>query len=243
MAGHSKWHNIQARKGKQDAQRGKIFTKLGREIYVAVKQGGADPQSNSTLQAVIAKAKANNMPNDTIKNAIKKASGANNTENFEQITYEGYGISGTAIIVEAMTDNKNRTASEVRHLFSKHAGNLGVTGCVSYMFDKKGVIVLSKESTNLEEEELFEKILENDGDIEDIKTYEEIYEVLTDVKEFSKILNILESLNIEILEANIEQVPQNTVSLDDVQQEKLEKLINSLEDLDDVQNVFHNAEI
>lgn len=243
MAGHSKWHNIQARKGKQDAQRGKIFTKLGREIYVAVKQGGADPQSNSTLQAVIAKAKANNMPNDTIKNAIKKASGANNAENFEQITYEGYGISGTAIIVEAMTDNKNRTASEVRHLFSKHGGNLGVTGCVSYMFDKKGVIVLSKESTNLEEEELFEKILENDGDIEDIKTYEEIYEVLTDVKEFSKILNILESLNIEILEVNIEQVPQNTVSLDDVQQEKLEKLINSLEDLDDVQNVFHNAEI
>ena len=243
MAGHSKWHNIQARKGKQDAQRGKIFTKLGREIYVAVKQGGADPQTNSTLQAVIAKAKANNMPNDTIKNAIKKASGANNTENFEQITYEGYGISGTAIIVEAMTDNKNRTASEVRHLFSKHGGNLGVTGCVSYMFDKKGVIVLSKESTNLEEEELFEKILENDGDIEDIKTYEEIYEVLTDVKEFSKILNILESLNIEILEANIEQVPQNTVNLDEVQQEKLEKLINSLEDLDDVQNVFHNAEI
>lgn len=243
MAGHSKWHNIQARKGKQDAQRGKIFTKLGRELYVAVKQGGADPQSNSTLQAVIAKAKANNMPNDTIKNAIKKASGANNTENFEQITYEGYGISGTAIIVEAMTDNKNRTASEVRHLFSKHGGNLGVTGCVSYMFDKKGVIVLSKESTNLEEEELFEKILENDGDIEDIKTYEEIYEVLTDVKEFSKILNILESLNIEILEANIEQVPQNTVNLDEVQQEKLEKLINSLEDLDDVQNVFHNAEI
>ncbi|MGP1608421.1 MAG: YebC/PmpR family DNA-binding transcriptional regulator [Clostridium sp.] len=243
MAGHSKWHNIQARKGKQDAQRGKIFTKLGREIYVAVKQGGADPQSNSTLQAVIAKAKANNMPNDTIKNAIKKASGANNTENFEQITYEGYGISGTAIIVEAMTDNKNRTASEVRHLFSKHGGNLGVTGCVSYMFDKKGVIVLSKESTNLEEEELFEKILENDGDIEDIKSFEEIYEVLTDVKEFSKILNILESLNIEILEANIEQVPQNTVNLDEVQQEKLEKLINSLEDLDDVQNVFHNAEI
>ena len=243
MAGHSKWHNIQARKGKQDAQRGKIFTKLGREIYVAVKQGGADPQTNSTLQAVIAKAKANNMPNDTIKNAIKKASGANNTENFEQITYEGYGISGTAIIVEAMTDNKNRTASEVRHLFSKHGGNLGVTGCVSYMFDKKGVIVLSKESTNLEEEELFEKILENDGDIEDIKTYEEIYEVLTDVKEFSKILNILENLNLEVLEANIEQVPQNTVSLDDVQQEKLEKLINALEDLDDVQNVFHNAEI
>lgn len=243
MAGHSKWHNIQARKGKQDAQRGKIFTKLGREIYVAVKQGGADPQSNSTLQAVIAKAKANNMPNDTIKNAIKKASGANNTENFEQITYEGYGISGTAIIVEAMTDNKNRTASEVRHLFSKHGGNLGVTGCVSYMFDKKGVIVLSKESTNLEEEELFEKILENDGDIEDIKSFEEIYEVLTDVKEFSKILNILENLNLEVLEANIEQVPQNTVSLDDVQQEKLEKLINALEDLDDVQNVFHNAEI
>lgn len=243
MAGHSKWHNIQARKGKQDAQRGKIFTKLGREIYVAVKQGGADPQSNSTLQAVIAKAKANNMPNDTIKNAIKKASGANNTENFEQITYEGYGISGTAIIVEAMTDNKNRTASEVRHLFSKHGGNLGVTGCVSYMFDKKGVIVLSKESTNLEEEELFEKILENDGDIEDIKSFEEIYEILTDVKEFSKMLNILESLNLEVLKANIEQVPQNTVNLDEVQKEKLEKLINSLEDLDDVQNVFHNAEI
>ena len=243
MAGHSKWHNIQARKGKQDAQRGKIFTKLGREIYVAVKQGGADPQSNSTLQAVIAKAKANNMPNDTIKNAIKKASGANNTENFEQITYEGYGISGTAIIVEAMTDNKNRTASEVRHLFSKHGGNLGVTGCVSYMFDKKGVIVLSKESAKLEEEELFEQILENDGDIEDIKSFEEIYEILTDVKEFSKILNILENLNLEVLEANIEQVPQNTVNLDETQQEKLEKLINALEDLDDVQNVFHNAEI
>lgn len=243
MSGHSKWHNIQARKGKQDAQRGKIFTKLGREIYVAVKQGGPDPQGNSTLQAIIAKAKANNMPNDTIKNAIKKASGVGNNENFEQITYEGYGIAGTAVIVEAMTDNKNRTASEVRHLFSKHGGNLGVSGCVSYMFDKKGVIVLSKETTKQNEEELIELILENDGEMEDIKTFEEVYEILTEVKEFSKILNILEKENIEILEANIEQVPQNMIELEESKQEKLEKLINSLEELEDVQNVFHNADM
>ena len=152
MSGHSKWHNIQAKKGKADAARGKIFTKLGREILIAVKQGGPDPAGNSKLKDVISKCKANNMPNDTINNAIKKASGATDTSNYEEITYEGYGTNGVAVIVEASTDNRNRTAADVRHVFDKAGGNLGTTGCVSYLFNKKGIIVIDKESTNMEEE-------------------------------------------------------------------------------------------
>ena len=183
MSGHSKWHNIQAKKGKADAARGKIFTKLGRELLIAVKQGGPDPAGNSKLKDVIAKCKAANMPNDTINNAIKKASGAGNNENYEEITYEGYGPNGVAVIVEAATDNKNRTAADVRHAFDKAGGNLGTSGCVSYMFNKKGVIVVEKESTSMDEEELM--MLAIEAGAEDFKTLDEVYEITTDPTDFS----------------------------------------------------------
>ena len=165
MSGHSKWHNIQAKKGKTDAARGKIFTKLGRELLIAVKAGGPDPAGNSKLKDVIAKCKAANMPNDTINNAIKKATGAGNNENYEEITYEGYGTNGVAVIVEASTDNKNRTAADVRHAFDKAGGNLGTTGCVSYLFSKKGVIVIDRTTTNLSEDDMMMLALENGADI------------------------------------------------------------------------------
>ena len=161
MSGHSKWHNIQAKKGKADAARGKIFTKLGRELLIAVKQGGPDPAGNSKLKEIIAKCKANNMPNDTINNAIKKASGAGNNESYEEITYEGYGPNGVAVIVNASTDNKNRTAADVRHVFSKAGGSLGTNGCVSYMFEKKGVIVIEKEECSLSEDDLMMLAIES----------------------------------------------------------------------------------
>ena len=180
MSGHSKWHNIQAKKGKADAARGKIFTKLGRELLIAVKQGGPDPAGNSKLKDVIAKCKAANMPNDTINNAIKKASSSN--ENYEEITYEGYGPSGVAVIVEASTDNKNRTAADVRHVFDKAGGNLGTTGCVSYLFNKKGVIVIERASTDRDEEELM--MLALDAGAEDFEASEEVYEITTDPADF-----------------------------------------------------------
>ena len=175
MSGHSKWHNIQAKKGKADAARGKIFTKLGREILVAVKNGGPDPAGNSKLKDVIAKCKAANMPNDTINNAIKKASGAGNTANYEEVIYEGYGPNGVAVIVEGSTDNKNRTAADVRHAFDKSGGNLGTSGCVSYMFNKKGVIVIDKESTSLSEDDLMMLALESGA--EDFSAEDEVYEI------------------------------------------------------------------
>ena len=180
MSGHSKWHNIQAKKGKADAARGKIFTKLGRELLIAVKEGGPDPAGNSKLKNVISKCKAANMPNDTINNAIKKASSSN--ENYEEMVYEGYGPCGVAVIVEASTDNKNRTAADVRHVFDKAGGNLGTTGCVSYMFNKKGVIVIEKETAPMEEDELM--MLALDAGAEDFQSLDEIYEVITAPEDF-----------------------------------------------------------
>ena len=240
MSGHSKWHNIQAKKGKADAARGKIFTKLGRELLIAVKQGGPDPAGNSKLKDVIAKCKANNMPNDTINNAIKKASGAGNSENYEEITYEGYGVSGVAVIVEASTDNKNRTAADVRHAFDKSGGNLGTTGCVSYMFNKKGVIIIEKASTNMDEEELM--MLALDAGAEDCQTSEEIYEITTEPSDFSTVREKLEEAGLGFLEAEVQMVPTTTVTLDEKGQEKMERLIERLEDLDDVSNIYHNWE-
>ena len=240
MSGHSKWHNIQARKGKVDAARGKIFTKLGREILVAVKEGGPDPEGNSTLKAVIAKCKAANMPNDTINNAIKKASGDGDSANYEEITYEGYGPNGVAIIVEASTDNKNRTASEVRHAFDKSGGNLGTTGCVSYMFSKKGVIVIEKETCKIEEEELM--MLALDAGAEDFETSEEVYEITTDPSDFTKVSEKLQEEGLEFLEASVQMVPSTKVNLDEQSSEKLERMIERLEDLDDVMNVYSNEE-
>ncbi len=240
MSGHSKWHNIQAKKGKADAARGKVFTKLGRELLVAVKAGGPDPEGNSTLKAVIAKCKAANMPNDTINNAIKKASGAGETANYEEITYEGYGPNGVAIIVEASTDNKNRTAADVRHAFDKSGGNLGTTGCVSYMFSKKGVIVIEREGCPMDEEELM--LLALDTGAEDFKTSDEVYEVVTEPSNFASVSEKLQEEGIEFLEAGIQMVPSTTVSLDEQAAEKMEKMIDRLEELDDVMNVYHNWE-
>ena len=235
MSGHSKWHNIQAKKGKADAARGKIFTKLGRELLIAVKQGGPDPAGNTKLKSVIAKCKAANMPNDTINNAIKKASSSN--ENYEEITYEGYGPNGVAVIVEASTDNKNRTAADVRHVFDKAGGNLGTTGCVSYMFNKKGVIVIEKETCKMDEEELMMLAIESGA--EDL---EEVYEITTDPSEFTNVCEKLEQNNIEFLEAEVQMVPTTTVSLDEHGVEKMERLIERLDELDDVSNIYHNWE-
>ena len=240
MSGHSKWHNIQARKGKTDAARGKIFTKLGRELLIAVKEGGPDPAGNSKLKDVIAKCKAANMPNDTINNAIKKASGAGSNENYEEIIYEGYGTNGVAVIVEASTNNKNRTASEVRHAFDKAGGNLGTTGCVSYLFSKKGIIVIDKTTTNLSEDEMMMLALDNGA--EDFEVADECFEIITAPGDFSSVREALEKEGLEFLEAEVQQVPSTYISLDEKGAEKMQRLIDNLEDLDDVMNVYHNWE-
>ena len=240
MSGHSKWHNIQAKKGKADAARGKVFTKLGRELLIAVKAGGPDPAGNSKLKDVIAKCKAANMPNDTINNAIKKASGEGSTAVYEEITYEGYGPSGVAVIVNANTDNRNRTASDVRHVFDKAGGNLGTSGCVSYMFNKKGVIVIEKESTDMDEDELMMLALDSGAD--DFQASEEIYEITTEPSEFTQVREKLEEAGLEFLEAEIQMLPTTTVALDEKGTEKMERLIERLEELDDVANIYHNWE-
>ena len=238
MSGHSKWHNIQAKKGKADAARGKIFTKLGRELLIAVKEGGPDPAGNSKLKSVIAKCKAANMPNDTINNAIKKASTSN--ENYEEIVYEGYGPNGVAVIVEASTDNKNRTAADVRHVFDKAGGNLGTTGCVSYMFNKKGVIVIDRETTDKTEDDMMMLALESGA--EDVKSDDECFEVTTEPADFSAVREALENEGLEFVTAEVQMVPTTTVALDEASAEKMQRLIDNLEDLDDVMNVYHNWE-
>ena len=240
MSGHSKWHNIQAKKGKADAARGKIFTKLGRELLLAVKQGGPDPAGNSKLKDVIAKCKANNMPNDTINNAIKKASGDGNNENYEEITYEGYGANGVAVIVEASTDNKNRTAADVRHAFDKAGGNLGTSGCVSYLFNKKGVIVIDKTTTNLSEDDMM--MLALDSGAEDFQATDEVYEITTSPEDFSKVREALEAQGLEFLEAEVQMVPSTYIQLSEEDGQKMQRLLDMLEDLDDVMNVYHNWE-
>ena len=240
MSGHSKWHNIQAKKGKADAARGKIFTKLGREILVAVKAGGPDPISNSKLKDVIAKCKANNMPNDTINNSIKKASGEGSNKVHEEIVYEGYGPNGVAVIVEASTDNRNRTAADVRHVFDKAGGNLGTTGCVSYMFSKKGVIVIDRTTTDKSEDDLMMLALDNGA--EDFSADDECYEITTSPADFSAVREALEKEGLEFVQAEIAQVPANTIELDENGAEKMQRLIDNLDDLDDVMNVYHNWE-
>ena len=238
MSGHSKWHNIAAKKGKADAARGKIFTKLGRELLIAVKEGGPEPAGNSKLKAVIAKCKAANMPNDTINNAIKKASASN--ENYEEIVYEGYGPNGVAVIVNASTDNKNRTAADVRHVFDKAGGNLGTSGCVSYMFNKKGVIVIDKTKTNLSEDELM--LLAIDNGAEDFNVEEECYEITTEPSDFTQVREALEAEGIEFVEAEVQMIPTTYVALDEKASERMQRLIDNLEDLDDVMDVYHDWE-
>ena len=238
MSGHSKWHNIAAKKGKADAARGKVFTKLGRELLIAVKQGGPDPAGNSKLKDVIAKCKAANMPNDTINNAIKKASGSNDSTNYEEITYEGYGVPGVAVIVNASTDNRNRTAADIRHVFDKAGGNLGTTGCVSYMFEKKGVIVIEKESTSMSEDDLM--LLAIEAGAEDFEAQDECYEITTAPENFSAVREELEKNNLEFVEAEVRMVPNTYVKLSEKDAERMENFLEKLDDLDDVSDVYHN---
>ena len=240
MSGHSKWHNIQAKKGKADAARGKVFTKLGRELLMAVKQGGPEPSSNAKLKDVIAKCKANNMPNDTINNAIKRAAGAGNSESYEEITYEGYGPNGVAVIVNASTDNKNRTAADVRHVFDKFGGNLGTAGCVSYMFERKGVIVIKKSSTNMNEDDLMMLALENGAD--NMETDDEFFEITSSASDFSSLREALENNGLTFVEAEIQMVPSTYVNLDENGARRMDLLLEKLDELDDVIEVFHNWE-
>lgn len=240
MSGHSKWHNIAAKKGKADAARGKIFTKLGRELLMAVKLGGPDPAGNSKLKDVIAKCKANNMPNDTINNAIKKAAGAGSSENYEEVTYEGYGPNGVAIIVNASTDNRNRTAADVRHVFDKFGGNLGTTGCVSYMFEKKGVIVIEKATCKMSEDDLM--LLALDNGAENMDSEDEYYEITSNPNDFSSLREALENAGLTFAEAEIQMVPNTYVKLDENGIRRMELIIEKLDELDDVIEIFHNWE-
>jgi len=237
MAGHSKWKNIRERKGKSDAQRGKIFTKIGREMTVAIKEGGPDPASNAKLRDAIAKARAANVPNDNIKRVIEKASG--DGANYEVNVYEGYGPSGVAVIVETMTDNKNRTAADMRHYFDKYGGNLGAEGCVAWSFDKKGVILIDNEAGKLEEDTVMMDALE--AGAADFEPDEGIFAIYTAPEQFGEVRGVLEEKGYSFLSAQIEMVPQNDVKLADEEDvKKMEKLLDMLEDLDDVQNIWHN---
>ena len=239
MSGHSKFANIKHKKEKNDAAKGKIFTIIGREIAVAVKEGGADPANNSRLRDVIAKAKANNMPNDTIDRGIKKAAGDANSVNYEHAVYEGYGPSGTAIIVETLTDNKNRTAANVRNAFTKGGGNVGTPGCVSYMFDEKGQILIDKEEYSADSDEFMMTVI--DAGAEDFVDNDDSFEIITAPDMFSEVREKLEKLGIPMAEAEVKMIPQNYVTLtneDDIK--KINKIFDLLDAEDDVQNVFHN---
>ena len=237
MSGHSKWHNIQAKKGKMDAKRGKIFTKIGKEIMVAVRSGGPSPESNAKLRDVIAKAKASNMPNDTIQRSIKKASGESGSVDFEKIVYEGYDPSGVAVIVETLTDNKNRSAGNVRSAFTKGGGNMGTSGCVGFMFQEKGEIVIEK--GDLDEEEIMMMAL--DAGAEDFQAEDEVFVVYTTPEDFGTVRESLEENGIEFLEAGVKMIPDTTSELNEEDAKKFQKMLDLLEDDDDVQEVYHNA--
>ena len=242
MSGHSKFANIKHKKEKADAAKGKIFTKIGREIAVAVKEGGPDPANNKKLSDIIAKAKSNNMPNDTIERSIKKAAGDTNAANYESVTYEGYGPSGIAIIVESLTDNKNRTAANVRNAFTKGSGNVGTPGCVSYMFDKKGQIIIDKEEFEMDADELM--MLALDAGAEDFSEEEDCFEIYTAPESFSEVREALEGQNIPMASAEVTMIPQNYVTLSDEGDIKnLQKTLDLLEEDDDVQNVYHNWDV
>jgi len=240
MAGHSKWKNIQRRKNAQDAKRGKLFMKLAKEIYVAAKMGGGDPSSNASLRLVIEKAKAANMPNENIERAIKKATGNQDHTNYEEIKYEGYGPGGVAVMVTCLTDNKNRTASNVRVAFSKNGGNLGETGCVSYLFDRKGLLVVSREEFEVDEDEMLLQAIE--AGAEEIETTDESFEIYTTPESFEGVKNNLEESGFTFVQAEITMIPQTYTSLEGDDLTKMLKLIDALEDDDDVQEVYHNLD-
>ena len=240
MSGHSKWANIKNKKEKTDAQRGKVFTKIGREIAIAVKEGGGpDPVNNSKLRDVIAKAKAANMPNDNINRSIKKAAGEGSSVNYEEITYEGYGPGNMAVIVQVLTDNRNRIAAEMRHIFDKSGGNLGASGCVGWMFDKKGLIVIERGAL-MEEDEVMMAAL--DAGAEDFVAQDDAFEVYTSPSDFSAVRESLENAGYTFFSAEVQMIPQNTVNISDKETaEKVERFLDNLDDNDDVQEVFHNA--
>ena len=242
MSGHSKFANIKHKKEKNDAAKGKIFTIIGKEIVIAVKEGGANPENNSKLRDVIAKAKANNMPNDTIKRGIERAAGDANSVNNVTCTYEGYGPNGTAIIVDALTDNKNRTAANVRNCFTKGGGNVGTTGCVSYMFDQMGQIIIAKEECDMDADDLMMAAL--DAGAEDVVEDDDSFEVLTTPENFSEVREALEKQGIPMAEAEVTMIPQNYVDLTDPEAvKKFTRIIDMLDDDDDVQAVYHNANL
>ena len=241
MSGHSKWANIKHKKEKSDSQRAKVFTKIGREMAVAIKEGGPDPAVNGKLRDLIAKAKANNVPNDNIERAIKKAAGEGNKNDYEECVYEGYGPNGVAVIVEALTDNRNRTAADVRHFFDKFGGNLGNTGCVSYLFSKKGIVVLENDGS-LEEDAVMEDVME--AGAEDMDFGEEAIEIECETGAVSQVREYLADKGYTVVSAEVEQVPSTYVTLtdeDDIR--KMNLLLDNLEDDDDIQNVFHNWEM
>ena len=240
MSGHNKWSTIKQKKGKNDAARAKVFTKIGRELIVAIKEGGsADPSVNSKLKDCIAKAKAANVPNDNIERIIKKASSDADSTNYEAVTYEGYGPNGVAVIVEALTDNRNRTAGEIRHYFDKFGGNMGTSGCVSFMFSLKGIIILDNEEGTIDEDKAMEDILEAGGD--DFSFEDGCVEITTDPKEVENVANALRDMGYTVVSAEAEQVPSTYTTLTDEDQiKKMGLLLETLEDNDDVQNVWHN---
>ncbi|TZE83585.1 YebC/PmpR family DNA-binding transcriptional regulator [Calorimonas adulescens] len=239
MSGHSKWANIKHKKEKTDAQKGRIFTKLAKEIIIAAREGGGDPESNSRLRDAIDKAKENNMPNDNIMRAIKRGTGELYGDTLEEVMYEGYGPGGVAVIVEAMTDNRNRTAAEMRHIFDRSGGSLGATGCVAWMFDKKGLIIVDGKGVN--EDELM--MLALDAGADDIVNSDDDYEIYTSPENFSNVKSKLKEEGYSLIDAEVRMIPQNTVQADIDTSKKILALIDRLEEHDDVQNVYHNLEI
>lgn len=240
MSGHSKWANIKHKKGKADALRGKITTKISREITIAVRMGGPDPVGNMKLKLALSKAKANNIPKDNIQRAIQKGAGALEGSSYEEITYEGYGPAGVAMMLTALTDNRNRTAADVRHVFTKHGGNLGATGCVGYMFQQKGIFAVSKES-GVSEDDLM--MIALDAGAEDIKTNEDGFEIITAPDAFDAVEKALADNNIEVEMSEITMVPDTMTTLEGEDAEKVQKMLDALEDLDDVQDVYTNADL
>ncbi|EGP4758396.1 YebC/PmpR family DNA-binding transcriptional regulator [Enterococcus faecium] len=240
MSGHSKWHNIQGRKNAQVAKRGKVFQKLSREIYMAAKAGGPDPSMNPALRLVVDKAKAANMPNDNVERAIKKATSAVDETNYDEITYEGYGPGGVGILVHALTDNRNRTATNVRVAFTRNGGSLGETGSVSYLFDRKGYIVIERDGLAVDEETMFEDVLE--AGAEDLQTSPEVFEIYTAPEDFAAVRDELEK-EFTLAQAELTMIPQTTIDLNEEQREQLERLVDKLEDDDDVSEVFTAAEM
>ena len=241
MAGHSKWKNIQGRKNAQDAKRGKVFQKLSREIYVAAKSGGPDADTNPALRLVLDKAKSANMPNDNIERAIKKATSAGEGENYDEVVYEGYGPAGVAILVHCLTDNRNRTGTNIRVAFNKNGGALGETGSVSYMFDRKGYIAIAREGLEVDEDDMLMLVLEAGAD--DLRTEEDVFEVYTEASDFTTVRDTLKAEGLDLAQAELTMEPQTRVELTENQQEVLEKLVEALEEDDDVSEVFTSADL